>query len=98
MESKRQILDKQNRLDKLERLGNYIRGWAASEFAGKSRKHEQAIKDMTKEDLRYIQELKIGITSKIIDDKMTSKDMEKCNTLFTKYRSISNIELTFKTE
>ena len=89
-------MDKQNRLDRLERLSNYISGWAAHEFLGKSKNHEKAIKEMIKPDLQYIQELKIGITSKIIDDKMTSEDMEKCNTLFTKYKAISNIELTFK--
>jgi len=89
-------LDKQNRLDRLERLSNYIHGWAASEFAGKSKKHEKAIKEMIKSDLQYIYELKVGIMSKIIEDNMTQEDMKKCNTLFTKYKAISNIELTFK--
>tara|TARA_Y100000310_G_C20619476_1_gene782473 strand:- start:1027 stop:1302 length:276 start_codon:yes stop_codon:yes gene_type:complete len=89
-------LDKKSRLKKLEKLSDYIHAWAAHEFAGKSKKHEQAIKDMTKEDLKYIYELKVGIMSKIIDDNMTSEDMKKCNTLLTKYKAISNIKLTFK--
>ena len=96
MTSKHQIPDRLNRLARLERLGNYIRGWAAHEYLGKSKKHEQAIKEIIKPDLQYIQELKIGITSSIIDDNMTAEDMKKCNTLFTKYKAISNIEVTFK--
>ena len=89
-------MDKQDKLNKLERLSDHIHSWAAHEYLGKSRKHEQAIKGIIKEDLRYIQELKIGITSSIIDDNMTAEDMKKCNTLFTKYKAISKIELTFK--
>tara|TARA_Y100000310_G_scaffold61624_1_gene56883 strand:+ start:494 stop:769 length:276 start_codon:yes stop_codon:yes gene_type:complete len=91
-------LDKQDRLDKLERLSDHIHGWAAHEFLGKSKKHEQAIKGIIKEDLKYIYDLKIGILSNIIDDNMTAEDMKKCNILFTKYKAISNIELTFKDE
>jgi len=89
-------LNKQARLNKLEKLSDYIHGWAAHEFLGKSKKHENAIKDMTKEDLKYIYELKVGIMSNIIDDEMTSEDMKKCNTLLTKYKAISNIKMTFK--
>ena len=96
MTSKRHISDKQIRLDRLIRLDNYIRGWAAHEFLGKSRKHERAIKEIIKPDLQFIQELKIGITSSIIDDRMTAQDMKKCNTLFTKYKAISDVEVTFK--
>ena len=89
-------MDKKSRLKKLEKLSDHIHGWAAHEFLGKSKKHEQAIKGIIKEDLHYIYKLKVGIMSNIIDDEMTSADMKKCNTLFTKYRSISNIVLTFK--
>ena len=91
-------MDKQNRLDKLERLTDHILSWAAHEYLGKSAKHERAIKGIVKEDLNYIHRLKVGILSNIIDDEMNAEDMKKCNTLFTKYRSISNIELTFKTK
>jgi len=89
-------LNKRARLNKLEKLSDYIHGWAANEFAGKSKKHELAIKDMTKPDLKYICDLKIGILSNIIEDKMTADDMKKCNNLFTKYKAISNVKLTFK--
>ena len=91
-------LNKKDRLKKLEKLSDHIRSWAAHEYLGKSAKHEQAIKGIIKEDLRYIQELKIGITSNIIDDKMTEEDMKKCNTLYIKYKSISDIVMTFKDE
>ena len=93
--TRRQVLDRQIRLDGLVRLDNYIRGWAAHEFLGKSKKHERAIKEIIKPDLQFIQELKIGITSSIIDDRMTAQDMKKCNTLFTKYKAISDVEVTF---
>ena len=91
-------LNKKDRLKKLEQLSDHIHGWAAHEYLGKSAKHEQAIKGIIKEDLNYIYKLKVGIMSNIIDDEMTAEDMKKCNTLFTKYRSISNIEMTFKNE
>ena len=89
-------LNKKDRLKKLEQLSDHIHSWAAHEYLGKSAKHERAIKGIIKEDLHYIYKLKVGIMSRIIDDEMTSEDMKKCNTLFTKYRSISNIEMTFK--
>ena len=91
-------LNKKARLKKLEMLSDHVRSWAAHEYLGKSAKHERAIKGIIKEDLRYIQELKIGITSKIIDDEMNAEDMKKCNTLYIKYKSISNIVMTFKGE
>ena len=91
-------LNKKDRLKKLEQLSDHIHSWAAHEYLGKSTKHERAIKGIIKEDLNYIYKLKVGIMSRIIDDEMTAEDMKKCNTLFTKYRSISNIELTFKTK
>ena len=89
-------MDKQDKLNKLERLSDHIHSWAAHEYLGKSAKHEQAIKSIIKEDLNYIYNLKVGIMSNIIDDEMTAEDMKKCNTLFTKYRSISDIVMTFK--
>ena len=91
-------LNKKDRLKKLEQLSDHIHSWAAHEYLGKSDKHERAIKSIIKEDLHYIYKLKVGIMSNIIDDEMTAEDMKKCNTLFTKYRSISNIEMTFKNE
>ena len=59
-------------------------------------KDNEIPQEIIKPDLQYIQELKIGITSKIIDDRMTVEDMKKCNTLFTKYKAISDVEVTFK--
>ncbi len=89
-------MNKKDRLKKLEQLSDHIHSWAAHEYLGKSKKHELGIKSIIKEDLNYIYKLKVGIMSNIIDDEMTAEDMKKCNTLFTKYRSISDIVMKFK--
>ncbi len=93
-------MNKQDKLDKLSKLRDSIHGWAYRESEGRSRKHESAIRDMIRTDIKYIEKLINGVTTntRVEQNQMTSKDMKKCNTLFTKYKAISNIELTFKDE
>jgi len=81
-------------------LRDSIHGWAYRESEGRSRKHESAIRDMIRTDIKYIEKLINGVTTNtgVEQNQMTPKDMKKCNTLFTKYKAISNIELTFKDE
>jgi len=93
-------LNKQDKLDKLAELRDSIHGWAYRETAGKSRKHENAIREMIRSDIKYIEKLIYGVTTNtaVKQNQMTSEDMKKCNKLNTKYRAISNIELTFKND
>ena len=93
-------MNKQDKLDKLAKLRDLIHGWAYRETTGKSRKHENAIREMIRSDIKYIEKLINGVTTNtgVEQNQMTPKDMKKCNALNTKYKAISNIELTFKDE
>ena len=51
---------------------------------------------MLKEEMDFVERLVIGIRSNIIEDKMTAKDMKKCNGIYKRYRAISDIKLTLK--
>ena len=78
-------------------MRDFIHGWAYREIAGKSEKHANTIRDMIRPDIKYIEKLIHGVITNtaVKQNQMTSKDMKKCNKLNTKYRAISNIELTF---
>jgi hypothetical protein len=91
-------MDKRDKLDKLSKLRDFIHGWAYRESAGRSRKHESAIRDMIRTDIKYIEKLINGVTTNtaVKQNQMTSDDMRKCNKLNRKYKAISNIKLTFK--
>ena len=93
-------MNKRDKLDKLAKLRDSIHGWAYRETSGKSRKHESAIREMIRSDIKYIEKLINGVTTNtaVKQNQMTSEDMKKCNKLNTKYRAISNIELTFKND
>ena len=93
-------MNKQHKLDKLAKLRDFIHGWAYRETAGKSEKHESAIREMIRSDIKYIEKLIYGVTTNTAVQiiRMKSDDMKKCNELYKKYKAISNIELTFKDE
>ncbi len=79
-------------------LKGYLSAWLVRESVGKPRKHIDALHVLLKTDMDYVERLLIGIRSKIVDDEMTSEDMKKCNSIYKKYRAISNVEVTLKDE
>ena len=87
-------MNKQDKLNKLSKLRDFIHGWAYREISGKSKKHERAVRGMVKTDIKYIEKLIRGVTTNtaVKQNQMTSEDMKKCNKLNTKYRAISNIQ------
>ena len=91
-------MNKQDKLNKLSKLRDSIHGWAYRESEGRSRKHESAIREMIRTDIKYIEKLINGVTTNtaVKQNQMTSDDMRKCNKLNRKYKAISNIKLTFK--
>ena len=93
-------MNKRDKLNKLAKLRDSIHGWAYRETAGKSEKHESAIREMIRSDIKYIEKLINGVTTNtaVKQNQMTSEDMKKCNTINTKYRAISDIALTFKND
>ena len=93
-------MNKQDKLNKLSKLRDFIHGWAYRESSGRSRTHEVTIREMIRSDIKYIEKLIRGITTNtaVKQNQMTSEDMKKCNTLNTKYRAISNIKLTLKND
>ena len=93
-------MNKQDKLNKLSKLRDFIHGWAYRESEGKSRTHEVTIREMIRSDIKYIEKLIRGVTTNtaVKQNQMTSEDMKKCNKLNTKYRAISDIALTFKND
>ena len=91
-------MNKRDKLNKLAKLRDSIHGWAYRETAGKSEKHESAIREMIRSDIKYIEKLINGVTTNtaVKQNQMTSEDMKKCNALNTKYRAISNIQFADK--
>ena len=75
-----------------------IHGWAYRESEGKSKKHERAIRDMIRPDIKYIEKLIYGVTTNtaVKQNQMSSEDMKKCNTIHKHYRAISNIQFVDK--
>ncbi len=93
-------MNKQDKLNKLSKLRDFIHGWAYRESEGKSRTHEVTVREMIRSDIKYIEKLIRGIATNtaVKQNQMTSEDMKKCNALNTKYRAISNIKLTLKND
>ena len=91
-------MNKQDKLNKLSKLRDFIHGWAYRESEGKSRTHEVTIREMIRSDIKYIEKLIRGVTTNtaVKQNQMTSEDMKKCNKLNTKYRAISNIQFVDK--
>lgn len=87
---------KESRYERLIHLKGYLGDWLVRESIGKTPAHINALHNMLKEEMDFVERLVIGIRSNIIEDKMTAKDMKKCNGIYKRYRAISDIKLTLK--
>ena len=87
---------KESRYERLVHLKGYISSWLVKESIGKSIAYIDGLQRLVENDANYIERLVIGIRSNIIEDKMTARDMIKCNKIYKKYKAISDIKLTLK--
>ena len=87
MKSKRQILDK------LDRLRMLINGWAFDESKGKSEEHKLNIQSIIKSDHQFVTDLIYGVTTNAasIRIRITAENMKRCNTIYKRYSAISNV-------
>ena len=77
--------------DKLHNLKNTIGDWLTKEGKTMSKDQFKALVKLTKSDFDYVNEL-------YNNDNLTKSDMAKCNTIYKKYKAISDVEITLKNE